>query len=409
VKVVLTAVGSSGDVFPFIGLGVGLKERGHEVTLITHGHFVVPVLRAGIGFAPVGTEQDYLMALGENPMIWDPEHGYPEVVRCASALIPELYETILDNLEDGRTVLVAHYLDFAARLVQENTGVPTLTAVVSPAAFRFAATHLATAPLPLPLENLREDIGPGWNFSSLMTVGLFPSWFGSPEPEWPERVQLTGFPLFDRGAPLPPEVDRFLDDGPPPVVFTLGPNLQMSRFADSRGFLGAAIDSCRRLGERGLILGALREPPPELPTGMQHAPFAPLTEVLPRSAALVHHGGVGTSAAGLMCGAPQLIAPVCHDQPDNAERVKGLGVGDVLEPTQFQGPVIAERLRTLWGSSEVAGRCAATSDRTRRTNAIGAACALVEFVAPLGIEVAPSAHSLAVDPRMAQPVGSGCT
>src|SRR5689334_11310702 len=142
-KAILTAIGTPGDVLPFIGLGAGLKARGYDVTLLTHPRFSASVLRAGLGFAPVGTDQEYHQCLAANPRIWDPRVGYPEVVGCAISLVPDIYRTVQENLEPGQALVVAHYLDFASRLVQGGQGVPVVTAVVPPMGFRFAAKYLA--------------------------------------------------------------------------------------------------------------------------------------------------------------------------------------------------------------------------------------------------------------------------
>jgi rhamnosyltransferase subunit B len=381
-KAILTAIGTSGDVFPFIGLGIRLKARGHDVTLITHGPFAAQVLRAGLGFASVGTEQEYLECLAANPRIWDPRVGYPEVVQCATSLVPEMYQTIQENIEPGRTVVVAHYLDFASRIVQDKQDVPVVTAVVPPMGFRFADRYLAGTVLAPPLDALRASVGKGWNFSPLLTIGLFPAWFAPPEPDWPAQVQLTGFPLFDVAEPVPADVEAFLGDGSPPIVFIPGARIEMALDADPRAFLNAALEACALLGRRGLLLAAFRQAPHDLPPGIHYARFAPLTQILPRCAALVHHGGVGTIAAGMACGMPQIAMPMHHDQPDNAARMKQLGIGDWLPPDQAHGSALAATLRALLASSEVARQCKDLAERCHRMDAIGATCDLIESVAP---------------------------
>jgi len=389
-KVILTAIGTPGDVFPLLGLGIELKARQHDVVLITHGHFESHALRAGLKFVAVGTEEEYLGCLAGNTRIWDPRDGYSEVVKCATALIPAMYEAIQSNIDPGRTVIAAHYLDFASRLAQETEGVPVATIVVPPLGFGFAEKYLSESALAPPLDFLLGALGPGWNFSPVLTIGLFPAWFARPEPNWPANVRLTGFPLFDFAEAVPPDVDEFLDGGPPPVVFTAGPRVELSSNGQSETFLKMVVEACHRIGRRGLVLAGFREGRPELPANIHIAKFAPLTRILPRCGAIVHHAGIGTTAAAMLCGIPQFATPLCHDQVDNAQRMKQLGVGDWLSPNQIDGPVLATKLSYLFSSLQIARRCKEMSGRCIRENGIAAACDLIEAVrqSPTGKGVA---------------------
>jgi UDP:flavonoid glycosyltransferase YjiC (YdhE family) len=380
-RVVLTAVGTSGDVFPFLGLGAGLAARGHDVLVVSHSHFAVPALHVGVGFAPVGTEVEYLGAVAGNPKIWDPDDGFAEVVRCATALVPELYEVVRDNVAIPDTIVVAHYLDFGSRLVQSAFGAPVLTALTAPMGFAFAERYLAEAALPEPLCALRDELGPGWNFSPLMTIGLFPDWFMAAEPVWPGPLKFTGFPLFDAVEPVPAEIDEMFDEGEPPIVFILGPRIELAAGVSPQPFVDAVAEACELLGRRGLILGAPKDKQLDIPSGLAQAAFAPLTRVLPRAAAIVHHGGIGTIAAAMASGIPQLAMPVCHDQPDNAMRMAQLGVGDWLPLGSLDGSVLAEKLAELLESSEVQQQCADLRERCRQADPIASACAVIEFMA----------------------------
>jgi rhamnosyltransferase subunit B len=405
-KAILTAIGTPGDVYPLIGLGLELNARGHDVTLITHGHYSAQVLRAGLKLEEIGTEAEYLECLIRNPRIWHPEHGYPEVVRCATSLVPSMYAAISAHIEPGRTFIVAHYLDFASRLIQEAQGIPVVTVVVPPMGFQFAYEYLSEPVLVPPLDILLGSAGRGWNFSPLMTIGLFPPWFASIEPEWPAQTRLTNFPLFDGASPVPEDVEAFLDNGSPPIVFMAGPREEMAISADPRAFLNSAVDACSRLGRRGLILASFGEELEDLPSGLHHAPFAPLTQILPRCIAIVHHGGVGTISCAMTCGVPQIAVPVAHDQPDNAARMKQLGVGECLSRSEVNGAKLAAVLDSICTSREVAQRCKRVADLCHRGDGIGETCDLIESVAPLPFQqqVAAAAAGMARVPG-----GSGCS
>src|SRR5205085_10377103 len=125
----------------------------------------------------------------------------------------------------------------------------------------------------------------------------------------------------------------------------------------------AAVDACRQLGVRGLLLTTYaRQLPQPLPPSVQHCAFAPFGELFPRCAAVVHHGGIGTVARALAAGTPQLIVPHAYDQMDNAARVRRLGAGIGLAPRHATGPGLARALADLLTPAARA-RCPALATR----------------------------------------------
>ena len=190
---------------------------------------------------------------------------------------------------------------------------------------------------------------------------------------------MVGFPLWDEAdqSELPPEAERFLDAGPPPVVFTPG-----SANSHAREFFAAAVQACAALGRRGILLTKYPEQlPAGLPAEVRHFPFVPLSRLLPRSSAFVHHGGIGSSSQGLAAGVPQLVMPMAFDQPDNAERLERLGVAEVLPPRRFRAAAVAAALERLTSDSTVAGRCRRLADQCDGTAALAAAADLLERIA----------------------------
>src|SRR5262249_6681351 len=165
-----------------------------------------------------------------------------------------------------------------------------------------------------------------WWHSPDGVLCLFPGWFGPRQPDWPANVWLTQFPLWDEDSIYKPqpEVEAFLRAGEATIVFTPG-----SSNAQAVTFFQAAVEACRSLGRRGMLLSRFPEQvPPDLPEGVRYFAYAPLSRVRSRAAALVHPGGMGTTAQVLRAGIPQLLMPLAYDQPDNAARLKRLGVGD---------------------------------------------------------------------------------
>jgi UDP:flavonoid glycosyltransferase YjiC (YdhE family) len=215
-----------------------------------------------------------------------------------------------------------------------------------------------------------------WLHSPELVIGLFPDWFAAPQPDWPPNVHLTGFPLYDeRDSRDPqPELNRFLDAGEPPVVFTGG-----SAMAHDAEFFRVSAEVCRVSGRRGLLLTQFPEQvPARLPETVRHFHYVPFSEVLPRAAAFVHHGGIGTIAQGIAAGVPQLVVPLAHDQPDNAVRVRGLGFGDMLRPRQYQVKTVLQRLESMLGSAAIRENCRRRSRDLSAGSTLERTCELIE-------------------------------
>jgi UDP:flavonoid glycosyltransferase YjiC (YdhE family) len=211
---------------------------------------------------------------------------------------------------------------------------------------------------------------------------MFPEWFAPRQPDWPKQTVLTGFPLFDeRGhAELPGELQNFLNDKPddPPIAFTPG-----SAMFFGHGFFQAAAEACRMIGRRGILLTRHSEQvSASLPPGVIHVPYAPFSELLPRAAALVHHGGIGTTAQGLAAGVPQLIMAMSHDQFDNALRVKRLNAGDSIKRRAFRAAHVAEKLKRLLEDPIIRQGCRDVAARFEGVDALAQTCDVLEGLTP---------------------------
>ena len=162
-----------------------------------------------------------------------------------------------------------------------------------------------------------------------------------------------------------------------PIIFTPG-----SANTQATEFFEAAVDACRRIKHRGLLLTRFPEQIPNvLPLGIHHATYAPLSDILPHAAALVHHGGIGTAAQAMRAACPQLIMPMAFDQPDNADRLYRLKIGRSLwPPFSFTGRRVANKLDALLGSSAVSEACNTVAQRFVGNDPISSTCALIESV-----------------------------
>ncbi|MCC7508500.1 MAG: glycosyltransferase [Planctomycetes bacterium] len=409
-RILLFPMGSHGDVHPFLGLGRALQARNHEVFIITSAYFETAVRAAGLEFRPVGTADDYVRVT-KDPNLWHPTRAFETLVEKA---VNHSYQPVMQHAADlnkpGETVMAAGSLAWATRNARDKLGIPLATIHLAPSLFissyRIPLFHGAPAPQWAPrwlkelqwkiatrvsdkavlpgLNRFRRELGLApakriirqWWHSPDRVLGLFPDWFGPPQPDWPPHTQLTGFPMFDEreARRMPDELSAWLNQGEPPVVFTPG-----SAMAHGHGFFAQAAEAMKLLGRRGLLMTQYAETvPKQLPQGVRHFEWAPFSELLPRAAALVYHGGVGTCAQALRASVPHLVMHMAHDQLDNLSRVRDLGVGDGGPPKRFKARWIADRLQSLTGDAAVKQRCADVAARFDVQGWMRKTCELVE-------------------------------
>jgi UDP:flavonoid glycosyltransferase YjiC (YdhE family) len=407
---ILVPIGSAGDVHPLIGLGAALAARGHTVTAVVNEQFEPLARQMGFDTLRFGTTAEF-ESLSRDPDIWHPRRGIGLIARMVVDRTPELYQIVRDCARSRDTVVVAGALAFGARIAQETDGIPLVTVQLQPVCFRSEFESPTLLPWlgeindwPRPLKrllfrlaNVAMDriVGPSlnlfrgslglppasqfydvwWNSPDAI-VGFFPEWFARPQPDWPRQLVCAGFPRYDESAvrEMPAAVEDFLAAGPPPVVFTPG-----SAMHHGAAFFDASVAACERLGYRGLLLTPFTaQVPARLPAQVLHADYVPLGRLLPRCRALAHHGGVGTLSQGLAAGVPQLVMPMAYDQPDNAARLRRLGVGRSLRPAAYRGPAVAEALVELTTDAQVAAACARAADLIRDDRPLDVACDVVE-------------------------------
>jgi rhamnosyltransferase subunit B len=379
-KAILIPVGSMGDVHPFIGIGQELKRRGHSVTLFTSGYFEESIRKAGLGFSPSGSKETYLSQI-QNKALWDPNKAFEFIVKeVIDSMTRQIYTFISEHYVPQETFVVASTLAIGALVAQEKLGIPTISVHLQPGILR---SHYDTSVFHPKLEFVKNaprwfkkltyrlsDIyidrlmGPGLNrfrtelgltpvrrifqesiHSPLRVIGTFPEWFAPVQPDWPSQTRLTGFPLFDPGheESLEARIQEFIDRGEPPVVFTAG-----SAMTQGAEFFNESIEACKRSGCRGILMTKFKEQLPAiLPPHVLHVDYAPFSQIFKKAKAVVHHGGIGTTAQVFQAGVPQIIMPMAHDQPDNAFRVERLGAGIKIRPQDYNAKNVSRLIKKI--------------------------------------------------------------
>jgi UDP:flavonoid glycosyltransferase YjiC (YdhE family) len=390
-----------------VGIALGMKGRGHEVVVATNGHFESLVRGVGLEFISTGTDEEFREVMADRSL-WDPIQGFRTVMeRGVLRGMRKTYEIIREGFDPGETVIVGAGIAFAGRVAQEREGYRLATVQLQPAAlrsvyenpvlpgmwmprgmprwmkgamWRLADWAMVDRVLKGPLNAFRGEVGLGalrggvlrewWNSPELV-LGLWPEWFGPVQGDWPGQVRLVGFPLFDEGKGGP--AARPLSGGGE-VVFTPG-----SANVHGREFFEESVEACGILGKGCILLTRHGEQVPgDLPGWARHVEYAPFSELLPGCAAMVHHGGIGTTAQGLRAGCRQVIMPWAHDQPDNAARVERLGVGRTIWPKRYRAKEVARVLGELIASERVTACCREVAGRFVGVDAVGAACGEIE-------------------------------
>ena len=407
-RVLIIAFGSHGDVLPMIAIGADLVRRGHKATLASAEPFGEMARRCGLEFESLFTSEQYREAL-EQPNLWRPLRGARRLFELAPLAIRPAFDFVARNRRPGREIVVATSLSLGARVAHDKFHPPFVTVHMSPMMVqsRFDPPRLPGVPpfgwLPpqmnwnfqlgvderfidpavTPVLNaFRAEIGlppvkrlRHWFNAPRRVLLMFPDWFSPPRPDWPEQARQCGFPRPDLSNSAPDiALDAFLEGGAAPVFVTFG--TAMRHGAD---LYRATVAACAKLGLRCVVASP---EPLDLPGGPGEGVLAirsaPLARTLPRCAAIVHHGGVGTCAEAFAAGTPQIVVPLAFDQFDNADRVRRLGCGTSISRLTFGQIRAARALASVTSSGPIKARCAEVAGRFEGQDPVAAAADHIE-------------------------------
>ncbi|MCT9077998.1 glycosyltransferase [Streptomyces fulvoviolaceus] len=355
--------GSRGDVAPFTGLGYGLRQAGHEVTLVTHGSFAPLVTGSGLGFHALPVDPRAVLESSRGQGLHRSGSGAGKLLRAvamARAVAGRITDDLVAAARTSDVLLLSGSLAPLGHVIGEGLSLPSIGVYLQPLAptREFAPPMLgggswgavgnrvaghgvglaveqvfaATVPavrrrLGLPRVRtgaaLRARERRGWpvhhGFSPLVV----------PRPrDWREGLDMAGYWWpYDVEAQLPPELRDFLDAGAPPVYVGLG----SATVPDPERLSADIVRALRRAGLRGVIQqgwAGLAAEGDDMLTVAEVAHSA----LFPRMAAVVHHAGAGTTAAGLRAGVPAVPVPIQFDGGFWSARLVALGVAPRAVP-----------------------------------------------------------------------------
>lgn len=416
-RIVLSNIGTFGDINPLLAIALELKRRGHEPVLAVPGYYESRIRPLGLEFHAVRPDVDPKDSrLVE--MVYDvngTEHGLREF------LFPSLrhtYDDLLDAATQPRRadLLLLGELNYAGPVVAEVTGIPWASYVLAPLSFfsafdppvlppypRLARADKAvpgmgrairrlarftTRKWPEPIYELRRELRlpRGTNplfdakHSPYLVLALFSRVLGVEQKDWPPHTRITGFCYYDadRGnARLSEDLESFLASGEPPVVFTLGSAAVLAAGKFYEHSARAAI----RAGVRAVLLigsDPRNRPLQQLPDSICVAEYAPYSALFPRASLVVHQGGVGTTAQCLQAGKPMIIMPYSHDQPDNARRMRRLKVAMVIRRSAYTPLRVARKVRTMLAEPKFDRRAQSVARILAHEDGVRTACDALE-------------------------------
>lgn len=403
-KIVFAVFGSLGDMHPMNALGIELKKRGHHIIFATMEFYREKIEMLGFEFRPMRPHLDPDdKELARKLM--DAKKGSELLLR--ELILPNLrpmYDDLTQAVRDA-DLLISTEVVFAASSVAEKTGIKWMTTTLAPGTFlsaydpfvpptalwlrhfRFLGSTFHGAMFGLvrkminswfaPYREFRREIGLSENGnplfegkSDLLNLAMFSKVLGKPQPDWAKSTLQTGFCFYDGKddyGSISEDLQKFLDAGEPPIIFTLGSAAVM----DARDFFEESAKAAKILKKRAVLLYGIFNEPPKIVESEElrvesekqiiAVPYAPYSQVFPRAACVVHQGGVGTTAQVLRAGVPHLFMPYSHDQPDNAARCERIGVAKIISRDRYTVETSAQKLREL------------LADAQFKTNAIEAA------------------------------------
>ena len=420
--ITLLTIGSRGDIQPFVALGRGLRAAGHRVRLVSHAAFQPLAEMYDLEFGLISTNPHQILTTEAGQAWVETGTNILGFVRQQMKLTGAFARQILDEAwaacEPATDLIIFSLFGIPGYHIAERLRVPRMAAWLQPLSRTAAFPSLIVPPT--------WNFGPGFNRLThrlaeyltwlpfqrtfnrwrVETLGLpplsatdpfkqiyrqqMPILYGfsptvvPPPSDWPAWIAVTGYWFLDRPATWQPPaalVD-FLAAGPPPVYIGFGSMPSRSPAA----LLKLVVEALRRSGQRGVLLTGWGGLPAEAHVHDSNRLFmldsVPHDWLFPQMAALVHHGGAGTTAAGLRAGVPAIIIPFFGDQPYWGRRLAELGVGP--KPIMFKDltvDLLAQAICTATGNPHMQAKAANLGQRLRAENGVARAVHLIEAFA----------------------------
>ena len=403
----ILALGSRGDVQPFVALGHGLQAAGHRVRIASFESFAPLVTQHGLNFYPVKGDAEALTAslFDENILQTRNPLKLAQAIRATyAALIADYLEAFTDSAFADSDVIVNQLpAGLFGGEIAEKYGIPYLQAAVIPMVpTRFHALPLLTtqhfgavlnrASYTLAdflvrrvmfadaVKQMRQKLGlsktPPHRASPVPIIHGFSPRVVPPPPDWGSHVHTTSWWIAPYQDWTPPaDLVEFIGAGDAPIFIGFG---SMS-VKDRDAFTRMLIDAVKAAGVRAVLSRGWAHLGGDLPDTIYALDYAPFEWLFPQMAAVIHHGGSGTTGTALRSGVPSMVIPFIADQPYWGMRTAALGVGvPSIMVKSLTADKLAAAIKTLISDPVLARRAAALGEALRAEDGIGMAVEAIE-------------------------------
>ncbi|MHB1357468.1 MAG: glycosyltransferase [Anaerolineae bacterium] len=374
-RITIMAVGSRGDVQPLAALGVGLGKRGHNVRLAAADEYGELVAGTGLEFIPLGFKMHDVTA------------AHPELYHLMAAIRTQ----VLKPVGGKQDAIISTFMGISTCTYARARSIPYFYAMLMPGLATRAFPHPIFPPLPL---------GAGYNALTYrladrmalracpdtrsLLLGSRPTYLGAfsqqvvarPD-DWGSFAHVTGYWFLETAVDYQPpkELDAFLQAGPPPVVVSLG-SVYSSKLASTYSMIRRALVDA---GKRVILATDSSAAGKAGSADVFVTGSAPHDWLFARAAAVVHHGGAGTTATALRAGIPSVVIPFGGDQPFWGRRVYELGAAAApLSPSSLTVGRLAKAIRTAVEDKAMHSKASAIGERLRAEDGVSRAIEIIE-------------------------------
>lgn len=424
-RIAVITAGSRGDVQPFVALALGLQRAGYEVVLGAPPNFADFAAGYGLDFRPVGTDTNALLQADDTRSVIESGNMRPAGKRKIIGALRRYHRQIIRDawaIAEDADAIVYKYAIAAGPTLGHMLGIPAICAglwpvtptgafpppmILPPGAHPGFVNGLGFRAMRLFLWQLTKGAinefrreqgyrpypaltGPALSEDAPLLYAYSPSVLPRPR-HWSPDTHVTGYWFLDAPQNWTPPADlqAFLESGPPPVFVGFGSMTS----SDPHQAAQTVIEALRRTGQRGILnrgWGGLAGDNLD-PQQFHMIDAAPFDWLFPRMAAVVHHGGAGTTATGFRAGVPSLIVWHNFDQPFWGWTAEQLGVGPApISRKALTVEALAAAIDRMVSDRAMQGRAADLGERIRAEDGITAA------VAHIGHYVGQPAQSVAV-------------
>ncbi|MDH5636874.1 MAG: glycosyltransferase [Nitrospinota bacterium] len=416
-RIGLLTWGSDGDIRPFCALAGGLAAKGHEVTLavasIDNKNYTSLGASMGFKVIPAIKKRDYSQEEADELIIRI--IGKRNLATHFRILMEEMFEPMADELlQAGNSLcaqsdlVISHAAVYPYLYAAEKHGIPSVA--VSPLPSVYKTSYAPPPSLPnlgrwlnplwwklgevggawvmgktikrlrkqSGLPPLRSPLGEFWDNDRLNLICASPS-ICQRYPDWKDNIQIPGFfdiPDSAERWEIPGDLLSFLDYGEPPVYITFGSFTQF----DIDNNVKLMADTAKLLGCR-VIIQAFWENTSHLPDldDVYLVRKAPHHQIFPRCAAVVHHGGAGTTQSSLFCGCPSIVVSHAFDQFFWAQRLREIGVGgEPLMKRTITPEKLASVIEEVVANKEMKARAEKLGAAMREEDGVTTAVEMIE-------------------------------